>query len=71
MEFPPRFHQSLLLAWQRTRDQLHRLDAEDRLLILIVCMKMRNMMLSACLDEHPYNDPEEPTELRHFTKTEA
>jgi hypothetical protein len=65
MQFRPRFNQSLLPLRQGARNYLDRLDAEDPHFLLIICVKVRNMMLPAHLREHPNDNAEKPAEFRH------
>lgn len=67
MQFTPSLDKPSLPGWQRTRDHLDRIDAENSNLILIVRMKMSGMVRRARLGEHSNDDPEEPAQLWHST----
>jgi hypothetical protein len=56
----PSLDEPLLRLRQATAETLDRVDRENGRLLLVIRVKMRAVMLTASLDEHPYDDPEEP-----------
>ena len=66
MNLCPGLNKPLLRLGQASAEALDRVNREDRCLILVVRVEMCAVMLTACLDEHPDHDPEEPGEFRHI-----
>jgi hypothetical protein len=65
MQFSPRLHQSGLPVWQRSRDQLDRVDTKNSDCVLIVRVKMSNMMRGTSFCIHTNDDAIEPAQFRH------
>ena len=65
MKFGPGFYETPLSCWQGACNEIDRVDTEYSDCLLIVGVKMRNVMRSACFSEHTNNDPKEPAEFRH------
>jgi hypothetical protein len=55
----PSFDEPLLRLRHGTTETLNGIDGEDSRMILIIGVKMRAVMLPACLDEHADDDAEE------------
>ncbi len=65
MQFGPSFDQPSLPFWQRTRDQLDGIDAENADLLLIVSVEVHDVVLSTNLHEHSDDDAKEAAQFRH------
>ena len=60
MQFSPRLDKPPLSPWKRPGDQFYRIDAEDRYIILIIRVKVRQVVRRADFHVHPDDDPKEP-----------
>ena len=63
MEFSPCFNQTFFLQRERTTDYFDHIDAENSLLVLIICMEVRAMMLNTRFGEHSDDDAKKATNL--------
>jgi len=65
MQLGPSFHQPSLARGQRSGDHIHRLNSDNRHLILPVGVEVRYVVLPARLGEHADYDSEKAAEFRH------
>jgi hypothetical protein len=66
MEFNPRFNQSSFSLREVAAKDFNRIDVENCLLVLVICVKVGTMMLSAWLGEYSDNDAKKATDFRHL-----
>ncbi len=69
MQFRPRLDHALLALGQAAGNQLDGINSLNRCFVLIVGVKMRRVVLDACLHVHANDDSEKPAQLRHDLKT--
>jgi hypothetical protein len=60
MQLCPGLSQALLAAGKRSRDHLDRIDPDDCHVVLVICVKVWAVVMATDLDEHAYDDAEEP-----------
>jgi len=63
MKFSLRFNQSFFLQRERTADYFDRINAENGLLVLVICVEVRAMMLNTRFGEHSDDDAKETTDF--------
>ncbi len=69
VDFRPRLNHPLLTTGKPTRDELNRVDRDDRYPVLVVRVKVGPMMLSVRFGKHPNDDAEKSRNLWHMNST--
>jgi hypothetical protein len=65
VQLGPCLHEAPLSQREFTRENIHRVNADNGHLILIISMEMRDVVRRAGLGEHTDYDAEESAEFRH------
>jgi hypothetical protein len=61
----PRKNGAFLASRKKSRDQFDRIERIDSDMLLIIRVKVRKVMTTACFDKHPDDDAEEAREFGH------